>query len=94
MHQLLADGKLASVTSLGQGGLFHALMRSAAAGGLGFDVDLPMSQLWGEVGGQFLLSVDPSVAGAVEKALPMAKAIGQVAPASLARFGAGMEVSQ
>ena len=94
VHQLLADGKLASVTSLGQGGLFHALMRSAKAGGLGFDVDLPMSQLWGEVGGQFLLSVDPSVADAVEQALPMAKAIGQVAPASLTRFGAGMEISQ
>jgi len=93
LHQLLIDGNLASVTSLGQGGLYHALTRSAAAGELGFDVDVPMEQLWGEVGGQFLLSVNPNLAASVEQALPMAQAIGQVTSASVARFGAGMEIA-
>ena len=80
--ELLREGALASVTSLGPGGLFHALVRSAKAGQLGFEVDVDPGKLFGEVGGQFLFSVSDANLPAVQQALPGARVIGQVSEAA------------
>lgn len=93
LHGLLIDAKLASVTSLGQGGLFHALVRSGRSGHLGFEVEVDDACLWGEAGGQFLLSVDPQFASEVIARLPAAQAIGSVTDAGVARFGSGLQVA-
>lgn len=80
VHRLLSEGKLASVTSVGKGGLLHALRRSAMAGRLGaqLNADLSPAQLVSEYGAQFLLSVDPRFAGDVAAAFADSHVLGAV----------------